>query len=203
MTNKNGGYRKGAGRKSTYPGEKTKSLRIPESQIQVVQNFLEAYRQRQNDKLVLTTDERFSYELEIGHLKKGLLDAIHYLNTYFDHIPVVRQKSVNLKKFLEAPKKTKLKKTSFSTWKAENYNSAGAAWELSGIIEAEEIILRSTPPEKLPDYYKNTDPHSYKLSLQTIETLIDFLLEAKNYIDELEMGAALLERKVRVENSYN
>ena len=51
MPNKkdHGGYRAGAGRKSTY-NEPTKAMRIPESQLGNVLDFLAAYRQRKHNK---------------------------------------------------------------------------------------------------------------------------------------------------------
>lgn len=181
MSKINGGRRPGAGRKAAYRGERTKPVRVPESQLSVIQRFLEAYRQR-NDA-GLTADERFAYEIEISRLKKGLADAVHYLETSFRPIPVITQKINAFKTVLDERKPIPIKRTVSNQLQVSNsYSPAGVPWELSTLLKDQKIIFQSKPPAPLPAASKDSDIHQYQLSVEEVDNLIEFLLNARQYL---------------------
>ncbi|MES2208517.1 MAG: hypothetical protein V4525_17205, partial [Pseudomonadota bacterium] len=177
MSKINGGCRPGAGRKAAFQGEQTKPVRVPESQLKVVLSFLEAYRQRNGS--CLTTDERFAYEVEISRLKNGLADGVDFLQTSFRPIPFINHKINALKTVLEEPRPTCLKRNVLDQLQVSSYYSpAGLPWELSSFFKDKKIGFQSKPLIPLPATSKGTDIHQYQLSLQEVDNLIEFLLNA-------------------------
>jgi len=176
MTNKNGGIRPGSGRPRTYKGEKTKLVRIPESQASAILDFLDAYRRRGNAPL--TTGERFAYEIEIRRLKQSLLDAIAFLKNAFRPIPSIHQKINDLQHELDKPRPVASDTPPVvHSWEKKTYTPAGAFWQLSATVTGQHVVLYSAPPPALPSASKST--HLYQLSLEDTDALIAFLLSTR------------------------
>ncbi len=184
MNKKNGGLRQGAGRKAVFSGEKTKPIRIPESQIPVILSFLEVYRLRKEiEPSSITVNEIFAYELEIERLKEAVSDVIDFLRTSFRKIPVITQQINALESILETRAKNLDAKTGISQWSHKYYTPAGAFWKLSGRLENQKVIFSSESPISQRNQEQNKGIHNYSLTKESIDTLVEFLLSTRPLVE--------------------
>lgn len=175
METKNGGSRPGSGRKSSFPGEKTELLRIPESQVPLIRSYLDAYRQRKAERV--NAEERFVYALEVSRLKMGLIEAINYLKTYFSHIPIVNQKINYLQQFFDYDKSDP-KRVASDSWETDGHLPSGVPVKLSLSQKDKKLVFSS---EVIVSSKKES--HQHKLSLQETDELIKFLISMRQSLD--------------------
>lgn len=180
MERKNGGARTGAGRKSTFHGEKTELIRIPESKTTLIKTFLEAYKHRKED--TVGYEERFAYELVISRLKMVLDDTIRFLKTSFRPIPVITQKINVLQDAVDNTKVALVTPCSPALeWEHINYSPAGFQNRLLAKVENKRVRFSYHSDLRLK--YESQSETKHALTLKETDALIAFLLNARQFID--------------------